>query len=245
MPAVNCVAEPRISPDRPPDVRRVKPWHRLAYITRVWPRRLEEVCRSVQLPPRARILDYGCADVPYRGFFPTDADFVPADLAGNPHAALTINPDGTVPVEPGTFDAVLSTQVLEHVSDPGAYLAECHRVLRPGGTLILSTHGIFVYHPDPVDYWRWTSAGLRRTVEAAGFEVDRFDGFLGMAGTGVQLVQDSLINRLPRWLHPVVALIMQGLIALAETVQTREGSAVDAMCFIVVARRRQADSISS
>jgi SAM-dependent methyltransferase len=226
-------------------MRRVKPWHRFAYVVRVLPRRLEEVCASVELPPRARILDFGCGDVPYRDFFPADADFVPADLAGNPRAALTISSDGTVPVEAATFDAVLSTQVLEHVPDPAAYLAECHRVLRPGGALILSTHGVFVYHPDPVDYWRWTSAGLHRVVEAAGFEVDRFDGFLGMTATGLQLIQDSLMNRLPRWLRPVLALVMQGLIALAEAVQTREGTAVDAMCFIVVARRTRAGSIKS
>ena len=55
-----------------------------------------------------------------------------------------------------SFDAVLSTQVLEHVADPGALPAERFRVLRPGGRLLLSTHGIFVYHPDPDDYWRWT-----------------------------------------------------------------------------------------
>ncbi len=61
---------------------------------------------------------------------------------------------------------MLSTQVLEHVTDPRLYLAECHRVLRPGGPLLLSTHGIMVYHPDPVDYWRWTGAGLQRAVTA-------------------------------------------------------------------------------
>lgn len=232
--------EPRFSPDRPPDVRSVKPWHRFAYILRVWPRRLREVCASVQFPPRARIVDFGCADVPYRGFFPADADFVPADLAGNPRAALTVSREGMLPVEAETFDAVLSTQVLEHVSDPAAYLAECRRVLRPGGALILSTHGTFVYHPDPVDYWRWTSAGLQRIVEAAGFEVERFEGFLGMTATGLQLVQDSIMNRVPRWLSPVLALVMQGLIALAESFQTREGSAVNAAYFIVVARRASA-----
>ncbi len=82
---------------------------------------------------------------------------------------------------------VLSTQVLEHVDRPGLYLAECHRVLRPGGRMLLSTHGIMVFHPDPVDYWRWTCDGLQRAVRDAGFEIVRFEGIVGLAATGIQL----------------------------------------------------------
>src|SRR6185436_6911761 len=69
-------------------------------------------------------------------------------------------------------DAVVSFQVLEHVDDVETYLSECNRVLRPGGRLVLTTHGIWVYHPMAgicEDYWRWTGAGLRKTVEAYGF----------------------------------------------------------------------------
>ena len=92
---------------------------------------------------------------------------------------------------------MLSTQVLEHVSDPRLYLAEAFRVLRPGGRMLLSTHGTFSYHPDPVDYWRWTCAGLRRIVVAEGFEVERFEGIVGMGATGLQLFQESIYYRHP------------------------------------------------
>ena len=47
-----------------------------------------------------------------------------------------------------------------------------YRALRPGGTLVLSTHGMFEEHGCPDDYWRWTGFGLRRAVEDAGFQVD-------------------------------------------------------------------------
>jgi ubiquinone/menaquinone biosynthesis C-methylase UbiE len=39
----------------------------------------------------------------------------------------------------GRFDVVVSFEVFEHLEQPAAYLAECHRVLRPGGRLLLST----------------------------------------------------------------------------------------------------------
>lgn len=45
----------------------------------------------------------------------------------------------SLPFRSGAFDLVLSHSVIEHVMDAAAYLAECHRVLRPGGVLYLST----------------------------------------------------------------------------------------------------------
>lgn len=43
-----------------------------------------------------------------------------------------------LPFESGCFDAVLSLETLEHVPDGALFLAEVRRVLRPGGTLVMS-----------------------------------------------------------------------------------------------------------
>ncbi|MGH7090909.1 MAG: class I SAM-dependent methyltransferase, partial [Stellaceae bacterium] len=79
--------------------------------------------------------------------------------------------DSRLPVGAAEYDCVLSSQVLEHVPAPPSYLEEAHRVLRPGGTLLLSTHGLFEDHACPADYWRWTAYGLKKLVESAGFGV--------------------------------------------------------------------------
>jgi SAM-dependent methyltransferase len=205
----------------------------------VLPRRLEALARELRTPTSGRVLDYGCADLPYRYFFGPDVEFVGADLPGNPHASVILNADATVPVADEGFDSVLSTQVLEHVGDPQLYLSECFRVLRPGGRLLLSTHGIFVYHPDPVDYWRWTCAGLRHVVEEAGFTVERFEGIIGLAATGLQLVQDSLYYsaRVPQWIKPPLALCMQPLVSLADRAQTQASRDLNAQVFALVASK--------
>ena len=84
----------------------------------------EESTFAVGLDLDARFLDSGTRLVRERGV--RNAAFVQGDGARLPFRA-------------SAFDAVFSHSVIEHVSSAPAYLAECHRVLRPGGVLYLST----------------------------------------------------------------------------------------------------------
>jgi SAM-dependent methyltransferase len=230
---------PRFVEDRPADIHeeRPKPWHRYAYHVRMLPLRLRELSRDLHVEPGARVLDYGCGVVAYRHFFPAELDYAAADLPGNPHATLLLEPDGTVPAPDGSFDAVMSTQVLEHVTDPALYLSECFRVLRSGGRMLLSTHGTFVYHPDPDDYWRWTCAGLQKAVADAGFEVVRFEGIIGGLPTGLQLVQDSIYWKVPRLLRAPLALVMQTLVRLSDRLHSDGSRALNAQVYALVAEK--------
>jgi SAM-dependent methyltransferase len=109
-----------------------------------------------------RLLDVGCGEKPYRPLFdPYVVEYVGVDPLENPRAELR-GVIEALPVADGSFDVALCLQVLEHAENPAQGVRELHRVTRPGGRVLLSTHGAMVYHPNPVDHWRWTHTGLER-----------------------------------------------------------------------------------
>ena len=119
---------------------------------------------------RIRILDFGCGGSPYRSLF-RNSEYIRADFTPCKGLDFLLPPDSSIPVPDCSFDMVLSTQVLEHVPEPANYVTECSRVLKPGGILILTTHGLFEDHGCPYDFQRWTADGLRLLLERAGFRI--------------------------------------------------------------------------
>ncbi len=194
-------------------------------------------------PAGRTLVDFGCGSMPYRAIFgPHVGQYLGVDLAGNQEAAFELRPDGSSLVPTGFADVLLSTQVLEHVPEPVEYLAEARRMMKAGGLMMLSTHGYWLYHPDPTDFHRWTGAGLERLVSGAGFEVVELVGIMGLLPAGLQLASDGLVRRLlpkgmRRWVGPGFALMTQTPILWMDRLHTDEQRRQDAAAFLIVARK--------
>lgn len=120
---------------------------------------------------KIKILDFGCGGSPYRSFFP-NAQYHRADFQGSEDIDFAIDKNSKLKeIKKNSYDLVLSTQVLEHVNCPKKYLYEAKRILKKGGRLILSTHGVFYDHPCPFDFWRWTADGLKKEISDSGFKI--------------------------------------------------------------------------
>ena len=59
------------------------------------------------------------------------------------------------------FDAFMAISVWEHLKKPWLAAQAAHRVLKPGGILLVQTHFAFPVHGYPSDYCRWTDEGLK------------------------------------------------------------------------------------
>lgn len=79
------------------------------------------------------------------------------------------------PISDASFDHVLLLNVLELLYDYEATLKECHRVLKPGGTVVCANPFLVQVHHNPRDYFRFTDYAMRRMFEDAGFTVQSLE----------------------------------------------------------------------
>jgi len=118
-----------------------------------------------------RMLDCGCGNAPYAGWYePLVQRSVKFDAAAGPHLDVVGFAD-VLPFASDTFDSILCTEVLEHVTDAERAASELFRVLRPGGHLLATVPYLYPTHEAPHDFRRLTHFGLRSLLERHGFEV--------------------------------------------------------------------------
>lgn len=125
------------------------------------------------------VIDVGCGRRPYRRFLPTNASYVGVDsnrdLSPDVVASVT-----ALPFRTGSIDAVMCSEVLEHVPEPSLALGEINRVLRSGSRLYMTVPQSWGLHYEPDDYFRYTRYGIGYLLEQNGFEIRQIEQMGGL-----------------------------------------------------------------
>jgi len=159
-----------------------------------------DVVPALRLPPGARVLDAPCGAgalthaLAARGFGAAGVD-LDERRASNPAVSFhRANLEQPLPFDDAVFDAVFSVEGIEHLENGAALLREFHRVLKPGGRLVLTTpnttgirsrvrflgSGFYHHDPRPLDESRphplhhiglRTFPELRYTLVTSGFRL--------------------------------------------------------------------------
>jgi SAM-dependent methyltransferase len=170
-------------PARPAWLQGVKNW--------LWPnahtRELWVRAQLEQLPAGIRLLDVGAGEQPYRKYCPQvryaaqDAgQYEPGaaglQLPGWQYGRLDYRCNAwKIPEKDAYFEAVLCTEVLEHLPFPNETLAEFARLLKPGGVLLLTVPYAALPHMQPQFFY-------------SGFSEEYYRFFLGKLGFEIESV---------------------------------------------------------
>jgi SAM-dependent methyltransferase len=159
---------------------------------------------------KGTLLDVGCGRRPYeKTFFAGASKYIGTDYLSDRSRPDVIATALEIPFIDGSFDTVVSTEVLEHVPDPLRAMREMHRVLKSGGHLILSTPMYWPRHEVPYDFFRYPYDGMLHLVKESGLELTKLYNrgrsyvFLGQVLQQVQPIRARsvswLINRFFLW----------------------------------------------
>jgi len=202
----------------------LKPWHFQWLFVHHLYRDLRQVLPSL----KGDVLDVGCGRKPYKTWLASGVRYAGLDITFDSEPDILVKPGEPWNIESESFDAVICTQVLEHVSDPEQFLREIHRVLRPGGTLILTVPFVFPEH-ELYDYWRWSKMGICNLVNSSGFIVIdcKSEGHTGsvLGGLFLSYIYSKKVNRviiavlLPLWI--LTCMIVNTIGVIIDGLDTR------------------------
>jgi ubiquinone/menaquinone biosynthesis C-methylase UbiE len=199
---------------------------------------------------RGSLLDVGCGEMPFRFALHADVRYTGIDV----EEALAFGMMGdeaicafdgrTIPFPDDHFDNILCTEVLEHAEQPERLMAEMHRVLKPGGFLLLTVPFAARVHHAPYDFHRFTRYKLAQL----------FDGFsekqIAPRGNDIATIANKLIVLTMRLLSPsphmawslpmaILTAPVAGvfLIAAHLAIAANMGSSDDPLGYSVMARK--------
>jgi SAM-dependent methyltransferase len=145
------------------------------------------------------LADIGCGNVPlYEYYKPYINDVITIDWEDTFHKNdyldithdLNISP---IPnIEADYFDCVICSDVLEHIYQPDNLIVEFHRIIKPGGILLLNVPFYYWVHEAPHDYYRYTNYTLKRKLEQFCFDIIELQPLGGALAAWIDITSKCL-----------------------------------------------------
>ncbi len=151
-----------------------------------------------------KVLDLGAGKGHFRDLF-KNSDYTAVDFY--PYENIDIVADLTeiLPFESETWDYVVLSNVLEHISKPRELLKECHRILKKGGKLLITVPFFIKLHQQPYDFYRYTEYALQDLLSDFNkVEIQRLGTISGI----YKSILRDLFGLKTRLLRPVYYLVM-------------------------------------
>ena len=166
----------------------------MTYIYKTGRAELHDQVRRHSSYIHGRVLDIGAGSYPrYRGLFTFD-EYVTMNIEQGKNTDI-VGKIEQIPSPDDSYDSIVCTQVLGDVYELPQAFRELHRVLRPGGAVLITENLFDVIHDAPYDFWRLTEFSLRRLAEDAGFTVTILERRGGYRSVMAQLRARYFIER--------------------------------------------------
>jgi len=170
--------------------------------------RFRKAAALARVPAGAAVLDIGARDRGLLRVLPERVHYQGIEI-DPAYAAPDVRIDDIsqgIPFPADCYDFVFCLEVLEHLPNPFGTLSEIHRVLRPGGVLVLSVPNPYHFKeiiwnvfgiPDRQGhFYAWTRQTMTKLAEMNGFRLERFGGtYLHPPIPMVSLLARSIVYR--------------------------------------------------
>lgn len=132
---------------------------------------MNKYCKKYLGELRGEIIDFGSGEnSSYLKYFNNNAKIIKTDLNIDKKPDLIVNLNRRIEKKDNSFDNVILFNTIYILDNPDFSLREINRILKPRGKFFLTIPLIFNEAPEPVDYWRFTSQGIKKILKESGFK---------------------------------------------------------------------------
>lgn len=177
------------------------------------------------LPEDAVLLDVGAGHGDFAEIF-DGRQAVLLDVFPYPEIDIVCDLTNTVPFRPGSFDAVVLMNVLEHVYDSRALFSAVKTLLKPGGIFVVAIPFLLKVHQAPYDFVRYTHFGLERLGNDHELELITLEGYydpLFLLGEGYRNIERTALGEMSRSRRAASRVLLWGIKTIASVLEDLVG----------------------